>query len=409
MSLLSSSKIDKSKARIVFFIGNSNNEIARIAYELSKSIDNPINLILIQKESLNDPMCLPYYSELKQRIKILDFRFEFRDLFKFLKLVCYINFKIPKNSIIIMNSFAPGMVLRRNSDKIFISTGTDITTYGNWKWAQQINSANNSNCSNLSLGIRVLRSIFVYLQRSNIKQSMVIVRPEISRDSTYNHVFEKLYNNDQIKLSFQFSQLKNISLTPNANRADYPIRFLIGCRLDDGLEYSQSIRTNFNDKNPYAIYEAISRFNPKYPVEILYIRKGNWVSKFDKLSPLSPLISLKSFEEMPYSSFIQTMQSVDVVIDSIGPSIPGRVSIDALALNKLLIVNKTNFILNDDFAEHIFHAENQGDLIDVFYKLMNSNIIEHREKCAHDLNFQNIFHNSSFNYFITLIVKLAKS
>jgi hypothetical protein len=308
-----------------------------------------------------------------------------------------------------MNSFAPGLVFRRNLHKIFVSTGTDITTYANWKWAQQINVVNEKYLfSTLNLGIRVFRFIFVFLQRSNIKQSIIIVRPEISRDPIYNHIFEKLYNYDQIKLSFQFSQLKDVSFTPTANRIDDPIRFLIGCRLDDGLEYPQSTRTNFNDKNPYAIYEAISSFNPQYPVEIFYIRKGNWVSKFDKLSPLSPLISLKGLEEMPYSSFIQTMQSVDIVIDSVGPSIPGRVSVDALALNKLLIVNKTNFVFNDDFIEHIFHAENQEDLMDVFYELMNSNIKEHREKCTHDLNFKNIFDNSNFNYFITLITKLAK-
>ena len=384
--------------REIFFIGNSNNEIARIAYELSKSIDNPINLILIQKETLNDPTCLPYYTELKQSIKIRDFRFEFRELFKFVKLICYVNFKIPKNSIIVMNSFAPGMVLRRNSHKIFVSTGTDITTYANWKWAQHMN-----------LGISIFRSIIVFLQRSNIKQSIVIVHPEISRDPTYNNIFEKLCNHNQIKLSFQFSQLQDFSLTQNANRIDAPIRFLIGCRLDDGLEYSQSTRTDFNDKNPYAIYEAISSFNPKYPVEIFYIRKGKWVSKFDKLRPLSPLISLKGLEEMPYSAFIQTMQSADIVIDSIGPSIPGRVSIDALALNKYLIVNKANFIFNEDFAEHIFHSENQEDLIDVFYKLMNSNISEHRKKCDHDINFRNIFDNPDLNYFIFLITKLAKS
>lgn len=384
--------------REIFFIGNSNNEIARIAYELSKSIDNPINLILIQKETLNDPTCLPYYTELKQSIKIRDFRFEFRELFKFVKLICYVNFKIPKNSIIVMNSFAPGMVLRRNSHKIFVSTGTDITTYANWKWAQHMN-----------LGISIFRSIIVFLQRSNIKQSIVIVHPEISRDPTYNNIFEKLCNHNQIKLSFQFSQLQDFSLTQNANRIDAPIRFLIGCRLDDGLEYSQSTRTDFNDKNPYAIYEAISSFNPKYPVEIFYIRKGKWVSKFDQLRPLSPLISLKGLEEMPYSAFIQTMQSADIVIDSIGPSIPGRVSIDALALNKYLIVNKANFIFNEDFAEHIFHSENQEDLIDVFYKLMNSNISEHRRKCDHDINFRNIFDNPNLNYFIFLITKLAKS
>lgn len=389
---------DKLMTREIFFIGNSNNEIARIAYELSKSIDNPINLILIQKDTLNDPTCLPYYTELKQSIKIRDFRFEFRELFKFVKLICYVNFKIPKNSIIVMNSFAPGMVLRRNSHKIFVSTGTDITTYANWKWAQHMN-----------LGISIFRSIIVFLQRSNIKQSIVIVHPEISRDPTYNNIFEKLCNHNQIKLSFQFSQLQDFSLTQNANSIDAPIRFLIGCRLDDGLEYSQSTRTDFNDKNPYAIYEAVSSFDPKYPVEIFYIRKGKWVSKFDKLRPLSPLISLKGLEEMPYSEFIQTMQSADIVIDSIGPSIPGRVSIDALALNKFLIVNKTNFIFNDDFAEHIFHSENQKDLIDVFYKLMNSNIGKHREKCTHSINFENIFDNPNFNYFITLITNLAKS
>ena len=308
-----------------------------------------------------------------------------------------------------MNSFAPGLIFRRNSHKIFVSTGTDITTYANWKWAQQISLVSKTYLSNLHLGIRIFRSIFVFLQRSNIKQSMVIVRPEISRDPTYNHVFEKLYNSNQIKLSFQFSQLKDFSLTQSANSIDYPIRFLIGCRLDDGLEYSQSTRSDFNDKNPYAIYEAISSFNPKCPVEIFYIRKGKWVSKFDKLSPISPLISLKGLEEMPYSAFIQTMQSVDVVIDSIGPSIPGRVSIDALALNKYLIVNKANFIFNDDFAEHIFHSENQEDLKDVLYTLINSNIREHREKCYHNLNFRNIFDNPNFNYFISLITKLAKS
>ena len=249
----------------------------------------------------------------------------------------------------------------------------------------------------------------MFLQRSNIKKSMIIVRPEISRDPTYNHVIKTLYSHDQIKLSFQFSQLKDILRTPNINRIDDPIKFLIGCRLDDGLEYPQSTRTDFNDKNPYAIYQAISSFNPNCPVEIFYIRKGNWVSKFDKLSSLSPFITLKGLDEMPYSSFIQAMQSVDIVIDSIGPSIPGRVSIDALALNKFLIVNNTNFILNDDFAEHIFHAENQEDLIDVFNRLINSNINEHREKCAHDINFRNIFDNPNFNYFITLITKLAKS
>jgi hypothetical protein len=395
--------------RKIFFIGNSNNEMARIAHELSKFIDNSISLILIQKETLNDPICLPYYSELKQNIKIRDFRFEYGDLFKRVKLICYVNFKIPKNSIIVMNHSAPAMVLRRNLHKIFVSTGTDITTYANWKWARQINSVNKKYFINLNLGISVFRFIFVSLQRSNIKQSMIIVRPKISRDPTYNYVFEKLYNHAQIKLSFQFSQLRDFSLSPNANRIDAPIRFLIGCRLDDGLEYSQSTRTAFNDKNPYAIYKAISSFNPNCPVEIFYIRKGKWASKFDKLSPLSPLISLKGLEEMPYSAFIQTMQSVDIVIDSIGPSIPGRVSIDALALNKYLIVNKTNFIFNDDFAQHIFHAENQEDLTDVLYKLINSNIIEHRKKCNHDINFRNIFDNSDFNYFISLITKLAKS
>jgi len=97
------------------------------------------------------------------------------------------------------------------------------------------------------------------------------------------------------------------------------------------------------------------------------------------------------------------------VVDSIGPSIPGRVSIDALALNKYLIVNKTNFIFNDDFAQHIFHAENQENLTDVLYKLINSNISEHRKKCNHDINFKNIFDNPDLNYFISLITKLAKS
>ena len=60
----------------IYFIGNSNNEMARIAHEFSKVSESKIELILIQKLTLNDPIGLPYFEEFEKRIKIRDFKME---------------------------------------------------------------------------------------------------------------------------------------------------------------------------------------------------------------------------------------------------------------------------------------------------------------------------------------------
>jgi len=393
--------------KTAYFVGNSNNEPARIAYELSKVVVNPITLILIQPGKLNDPKELPYFRDFEQRIRILDLTPKDFGPFGMFTLFFNVNRIIQKDSVVIMNSFAPALVFKKQIKKIFFSTGTDVTSFANWKWAS-IDTKNDSYLIKLAnFFLALCKSFFVFLQRRSISSAVGIVAPKNTRDPLYDSVISTLYDTSKKRFSFQFAQKLNILKSCTMPSNNPCIRVLVGCRLDDGLDYVEKHRSNFNDKNPSAIYAALKNFKTDLKIEFFFILKGNWALRFQELEKISTEnITYQAWDEMGYSEFYKLMNSSDIIIDSVGPSIPGRISIDALALGKFLIVNSMDFDLKQHFNPHIYHATNADEVSKSLVRLLSGDLRKHRELCEHNINDSALFFSEEYISFLTFLRSL---
>lgn len=373
----------------IIIIGNSNNELARLASHLSLNTEKNIHLFLIQKGILNDPINLPDHKDMSHKILINDLRIHNLSIPKVLGLIWKINLKIKRNSIVILNSFSPGLILRKSRKFVFFSTGSDITTYANWAWFKnELPRKNRILKSPREILSAIFRLMFVYNQRRVISKSQVIVCPESTRDPAYDSISKNIFRKDARRFSFQFSKIESKAVSMRTTEMDAAIHVLVGCRLDDGSDYPELFQSNFNNKNPGAIFEALSNFVPLRKIIFYFIEKGNLRTKFLQLHQFkTPLKSFVNLPELPYDQFICLMDQMDIVIDSLGPSIPGRISIDALALKKFLIVNSDGFSLKQNFSSHIFHAQNALDLIECLENLQRFDLNEHTKFCPHDMDF----------------------
>jgi len=397
-----------TKNRIFIFLGNSNNEPARLAHELSKAIDHKIYLFLFQDGPLNDPQSLPFYVDLKSKCSIIDLRFETFDSVKIIFLIFRLWKVIKKDSVVVANSFGPSLILRTKIKHVFFSTGTDVTSFANWQWSKV---AGSHKMITMSFFKRILiknaKLLLIFNQRRNIRRSNFVIAPSETRDPLYRKIAFEIFPPKVPLYSLEYSNVRNYITPSNKISSDERVKILIGCRLDDGLEYEFFDRSNFNDKNPSAILEALLEFNPIVPTDIFFIKKGAWVEKFENsAATLSQTLNLIGLNEMDYRDFIEFMNTVDVVIDSIGPSIPGRVSYDAIALGKFLIVNNLPTYISSVFQPHIFQANDATSLLRVLNSLSGSEFLEHRSNCFHDLDYKCIYENSEIRKVIRDLVRL---
>lgn len=389
----------------IILIGNSNNEVARIAFLIGQRTEKPIEMALIQNGSLNDPSSLPEYTSLSKRVKIHDLRILNYKISSVVQLIFRINKLISRDSLVVMNSLAPGLILKKPGKFIFFSTGSDITTYANWKWALEklYDTPSPKNIIPETL-ISFCRFFFVYFQRRNIKRSSVIISPSLTRDEKFDLISAQIFPKNAEKFSFQFSFLKPLFQQSLDSYQSDAIRILVGCRLDDGDQDGKSSQTNFNNKNPIDIFSALTSWSPSKKVNIFFIDKGALSWRIDSLlDTKSETKKFFKYSEMPYKNFIDLMASMDVIIDSIGPSIPGRISIDTLALGKFLIVNSDGLLLASAFNDHIFCATNASQLVGALNELQNYDLLGHRQYCNHRIDYQLLNHPLELESFFTAI------
>jgi len=284
-----------------------------------------------------------------------------------------------------------------------------VTSFANWQWSKAARSRKKTTMSFLSgLLTRNAKLLLILNQRRNIRRSIFVIAPSETRDPLYRKIALEIFPPKVPVYSLEYSNIREYITPSNKNSSDGAVKILIGCRLDDGLEYDFFDRSNFNDKNPSAILEALLQFNPIVPTDIFFIKKGAWVQKFENsAATLSQKLNLIGLNEMSYTDFIKFMNSVDIVIDSIGPSIPGRVSYDAIALGKFLIVNDLPTYISSVFQPHIFQANDATSLLRVLNNLCRSEFLEHRSNCFHNLDYKCIYEDSEIKNVIQELVRLV--
>ena len=96
----------------------------------------------------------------------------------------------------------------------------------------------------------------------------------------------------------------------------------------------------------------------------------------------------------------------DIVIDSVGPAIPARVATDALALGRIVIANTQNYPFNEEFAGHILHASSALQLAEQLNSLEYKEVINHRVKCKHNIEYQIVSTDIAFKSFLIELFNL---
>lgn len=390
--------------------------MARLAYYLSTKIKGQMIFYYFKNSLLDEPSSIPYFNELSSRITFI--RLESNpntyNLYWYLKTILAVNKNIRKDDVLISNSIFPSLIFRKHNLHIFFSTGTDITSYSNYAWI--FDNVRRINYKFLLFPFAwTTRFVVILNQRRVIKGSKIIIFPGFNKDENYDAISKPLFKNASELIEFHFSDLKpiinTISNSLHEDKIDTcftkdKINILIGCRLDDGNNYYKKFYSKFNDKGPGIILESLKKLQDPSKYNFVYFNKGTWADRFFEFQKDNErFVRIFRISQLPYSEFISFMRNADIVIDSVGDSMPGRISYDALAMNKFLIVNSSKSNLKKFFDSHVYHASIPEELLNILDDFEFDAIESHRKECSHNIN---LFLLSPAYNFKALLDYLAK-
>jgi hypothetical protein len=330
----------------ILLVGNTNNELFRLGVELQKrNLDT--TLVLLQSGQLHDPKNLFHMSKYRDcNMKIVDLR-KFSEESQvildpsFISEICnLVNFDFG-----ILDNIGPALSGLLSFPYLTYITGSNLTYYANsllGQFRSEVWDLDYKNSENAKT--QVLKyDKFWRLQVEGIKNSTAIisfpkgiVKAEDTLLESYGIKKEVLtwFYFDDFQFNLLYSKLK------------FPIhknltQIFFGARIDlsNNTHPGNSSRDDKGFNNLIEIVHELNiSFKKKYRVTLS--NKGKSTHYFKEIIEKQNLNRFFRFiPELNYHSYLKVMRNHDVIIDSLGSSPFGRISLDAISLGKMPIVS----------------------------------------------------------------------
>ena len=378
----------------ILLIGNANNESYRLAKYL-EYMNISTTIILLTKGSLDDPGVFKNLFSKNRLISYLDWRnYDEEDI-----IVNFIHFKqmIQKWAkdfdLIIGNQH--GIALLSNLDKpvIILNTGSDLTYYCNENFIDVRTSTWSNSFKSSPEGLDRISAYksFRSNQISTFKESFGIITLPVGLSASTDSTLRQIGCENSKRFSLiTGTNLMKIHGTNNRSRlplSHFRKRIFVGSRLVN----SDSAHSDLDDKGSNILYSFIEQIlHLKLNLEFNFFNKGNLAPTFFKMIQGSRShISFKLHNELRYDQYVKLLLKSDLIIDSLGKSVPARVSHDALSNLKLVLCNisKENQIYRYGNANlNFIGADNIDDFVHI---ISNLNRIKD-EKTTQGLNAEQV-------------------
>lgn len=335
-----------SKLPRVVFLGNSNNEPFRLAHEFSRS-GFDVDLIVLSQSALDDPRHLTtsrYFAGSAVRV---DYSFRDRSQWDWFiasrRLPLRLGRVLGRADLVVANSVGLGLTLRLDAPHFSYLTGSDATEYTRASLADEIPLGGARTFLRAAIHGKVPSGVvrsFVDSQRRGVATSRLIVSMARGLSADLDAAIAAAGADSVPRASWAASTYPP---SPTPQRRQLPngsdeVQVLLGARLTEASS-SPWRRSDLDDKGSEIALAGWARARAEgLRGRLTVFAKGTAVNAMQRLAvDLGIDGDLRWLPEGGFNHFLTAVAEADVVIDSVGKAPPGRVSIEALALGRIVV------------------------------------------------------------------------
>lgn len=356
----------------VLLIGNTNNEMFRLANILSQCHIR-VTHILLQQGRLHDPNELFFIDKYNRNtIDIIDLRnFTEEDL-------CTHNPELIQKLKGVNKKFDFGIYdnigasFFRIFDIPFILqvTGSNLTYYGSKNFIEYRTSSWERKFQEDTKGKQIVEryKTFQELYIEGMKSSRALLTIPKGLVPREDKILSDLNLDNLQRLDINYIEKFKFKKIRKLNWGK--LRIIFAARLDshDFLQPGGGERDSKGVEHLIPSMLALKKLGMR--VKISFFDKGKMKEEFKKqLHELGLTKDVKFEAESSYKNYLRILNQNDIVIDSLGTRVFGRVSLDAIGLNKLVVANISDHDFKLFFGENLnnifSHADSSTSLIKV--------------------------------------------
>jgi glycosyltransferase involved in cell wall biosynthesis len=353
--------------------GNTNNYPLNFALAL-KSSGHEVLLIVTEKTLLHRPESI--YPEFKSGYPdwIIDCSYLSEwDIISLHPDLSKILAELSTCDALILNAHGPSLLLFLNKPSIALLTGSDLSDYANFNCIEKRLPDNSNDIKSLDvIKTRSILQDFVSRQRLGISLARwVSYLPEglLAED---DRLLESITKGAVPRGFLILSNVDKLDFTPL--RHNDPIQIFCGARL--------TWKSPNDNKYPILDYKGgdnfikgLGRFirETGIPVDVHLVRKGHHVKETEDLIVQENLTNyVRWSNEMSHSDYFDAIRQSDIVIDNLGPAVPGLVTLDALAIGRPVIVNSRGYFNDKSSPPPIYEASSPNEVCEQLKLLVSS-------------------------------------
>ena len=345
----------------ILLIGNTNNELFRLANTLTER-NYKVTQVLIQQGRLHDPNELFFMKRYKSSsVNFIDLR-----SFKEEDLICHDN-KLIETLKAIEGNFDFGIYdnVGTSFSTIFqipyisMITGSNLTYYANSKLLDFRTNSWEEDFRKSHTGKELIKRYEYFLDkyREGLKHSEALISFPPGVVPKEDELLKELGISD--KERFTYLYIEKFKFKSKRTLTQRNLKIIFAARLDSDNHLQPGGSERDSKGVEFLIPAILDAKNLNIKIKFSVFSKGklsvDFKSKVDQFD-LRNYISFVS--ESNYKSYLKILNQNDVVIDSIGKSTFGRISLDSISLNKTIFANVQNDVFSKFFGnshDNIFH------------------------------------------------------
>ena len=335
----------------ILFVGNSNNEPMRLAHEFAMR-GHEVVLVCTSQRRLDDPqelLDIGYFAD--SRVRVVRqwaaltqwdwMRLPFLKMRGLRELMAWAE-------VVVLNSIAVSVPQLREKPYAVLMTGADLTVYCDPRFASTLEVRGRRPFLQALLSGRStvkVASDFVERQSRGVAEAGLLLAFPPGVSATTDAVLSSIGAQSVARLPWRSYTPVDFAVRQPSREAPKPIRVLIGSRIEWPTRSSRQNGTDIwssSDTEDKGTKNVLLGFqlalHQGLQGELYAFEKGSGVAAARELAQtLGVATSVHWLKETSLRNFLGQINAADAVIDSIGASPPGRVSIEALAMNKPLV------------------------------------------------------------------------
>lgn len=372
----------------IIFLDNTNNVNYELALALAQ-LKNKCCLVLFQPGLLHDPRSFDRGFKFKSNLKTTDLR-KFYDQAiideseEFVKSFREV-ISVFKPDIAIINGIGLGLTKYLNCSWIIKTTGSDIHYWPNPNLANMRSESWDRNFKKSKTGAAALEKVKKFAESS--EKSILLSKGFLTHPPNYFPETDRLLESLETKLNKKINRSWTHPVKFYFKKFNIKIKklsqltFLNAARLDD-IYHTYGNPLSLDNKGTIYLLNAIYRLKKDgYDFRVIFFSKGNNISGVKNFIDRNNLIDRVIWKNpVSYKNLCYMMQSqkIQVILDSVGTSCIGKISIMGYLSGKLVIANSPGedwkYRLETVKSNPFLHAHTQQTLYDQMKKLIEKGI-----------------------------------